>query len=78
MYGRIYIWVALIQKFIYYIYMEVFNYGLVLIRLYMHIYMYVWTYLYMGSFDTVVYIFYIYMEVFRMKPRDQTFIFVNI
>ena len=66
------------EVYISHIYMEVFNCGLVLIRVYMHIYMYVWTYLHMGSFDIEVYIFYIYMEVFRMKPRDQTFISVYI
>ena len=47
--------------YIYLICTEVFNCGLVLIRLYMHIYMYVQTYLHMGSLDTEVYIFYIYI-----------------
>ena len=57
------------------IYTEVFNCGLALIRLYMHIYMYIWTYLLLGSFDTEVYIWvYIYMEVFRLQPRAQIFI----
>ena len=44
------------KVYIYPIYTEVFNCGLVLIRLYMHIYMYVWTYLHMGSSGTEVYI----------------------
>ena len=52
------------------IYTEVFNCGLVLIRVYMHIYMYVWTYLHMGSFGAEVYILGIYMEVFSLQPRD--------
>ena len=61
------------------IYMEVFNCGLALIRLYMHIYMYIWTYLLSGSFDTEVYIWvYIYMEVFSLQPRAQMFISADI
>ena len=57
------------------IYTEVFNCGLALIQLYMHIYMYIWTYLLLGSFDMEVYIYgYIYMEVFRLQPRVQIFI----
>ena len=57
------------------IYMEVFNCGLALIRLYMHIYMYIWTYLLSSSFDMEVYIWiYIYIEVFRLQPRAQIFI----
>ena len=57
------------------IYTEVFNYGLALIGLYMHIYMYIWTYLLSGSFDTEVYIWvYIYMEVFSLQRRAQIFI----
>ena len=49
--------------YIYPIYMKVFNCGIVLIWLYMHIYMYVWTYLHMGSFDIEVYILYIYGSI---------------
>ena len=49
------------KVYISHIYTEVFNCGLVLIRLYMHIYMYVWTYLHMGSFDTEVYICWVYI-----------------
>ena len=46
------------------IYTEVFNCGLALILLYMHIYMYIWTYLLSGSFDTKVYIWvYIYGSI---------------
>ena len=48
------------------IYTEVFNYGLALIRLYMHIYMYIWEYLLLGSFDMEVYIYmgiYIYGSI---------------
>ena len=57
--------------------MEVLNYGLALIRLYMHISIYIWTYLLSGSFDTEVYIYIymgIYIEVFRLQPRAQIFI----
>ena len=39
------------------IYTEVFNCGLALILLYMHIYMYIWTYLLLGSFDMEVYMY---------------------
>ena len=53
--------VALILKYIYPIYTEVFNCGLVLVWLYMHIYMYVWTYLHMGSFGMEVYICWVYI-----------------
>jgi len=60
--------------YISHIYTEVFNCGLVLIRLYMHIYMYVWTYLHVGSFGTEVYILGIYMEVFSLQLRDHIFI----
>ena len=49
------------KVYIYPIYTEVFNCGLVLIRLYMHIYMYVWTYLHMGSFGKEVYICWVYI-----------------
>ena len=66
------------KVYISHIYTEVFNCGLVLIWLYMHIYMYVWTYLHMGSFDTEVYIYYIYMEVFSIQPRAHIFISVFI
>ena len=55
----------------FHIYTEVFNCGLALIQLYMHIYMYIWTYLLLGSFDMEVYI---YIEVFRLQPRPQIFI----
>ena len=56
------------------IYMEVFNYGLALIRLYMHNYMYIYrTYLLSGSFDTEVYIWvYIYIWKYldyNLEPR---------
>ena len=42
------------------IYAEVFNYGLVLIRLYMYNYMCIWDVFTSGSFDTEVYIW-VYM-----------------
>ena len=59
------------------IYTEVFNYGLALIRLYMHIYMYMWDIFTFGYFDTELYMG-IYMELFSIQPRAQIFISVFI
>ena len=44
--------------------MEVFNCGLALVRLYMHIYMYIWTYVLMGSHGTEVYICWVYVYIY--------------
>ena len=53
------------EVYIFHIYTEVFNCGLVLVRLYMHIYMYVWTYFHMASFGMEVYICWVYIYIYR-------------
>ena len=66
------------EVYIFHTYIEVFNCGLVLIRLYMHIYMYVWTYLHMGSFGTKVYILGIYIWKYLACNLETKFSFPHI
>ena len=57
------------------IYTEVFNYGLALVRLYMHIYMYIWDVFYFWVALIQKYIYMgIYMEVFSLQPTTQIYI----
>ena len=66
------------KVYIYPIYTKVFNCGLVLVWLYMHIYMYVWMYLHMDSFGTEVYNCWVYIWKYLACNLETRFSFLHM